>query len=409
MGIATPALGQSLFLESALDDQLAENPVRLENEIRARQVYLDKSEADKSFGYLLSKTELQLDLFPGRSVKLTRIDYDPFLGGGARNWIGKVEGFENGLATLVYDRGNVIGHIQIDDETYAINPGKDGVHVISQLDLSNLPPEHEPVRIAELPKESEIKQSPVTKSLTGFSPRIRVLVIWTPNAEIQATSGGGVPRNGSLLAIALANTALANSQARGQRFKFAGHRSAYCNYNEHVKSYPQILLEFRQNTTCVGARAAQYRDATSADMVSIIRATGGGCGIAVYAPYAGNPNSAFSLTARNCVQGHTFTHELGHNIGLDHDRYVATSGGDQSRYNYGQILPGEATPLRTIMAYNNGCQAVGKNCIRVPVFSNKHPMGDWNGVTMGRGQHQSNPALARKTIVDNWDIIAGYR
>ena len=66
------------------------------------------------------------------------------------------------------------------------------------------------------------------------------------------------------------------------------------------------------------------RDTYKADMVSLIGTgyTGGACGIA----YVGNatvgfaPN-AFSVVSLSCMTGYySFGHELGHNMGLMHDR-----------------------------------------------------------------------------------------
>lgn len=145
-------------------------------------------------------------------------------------------------------------------------------------------------------------------------------------------------------------------------------------------------------------------------MVALVRKSGGGCGVGFYAPTPGNPNSTYSLTSRNCIPGHTFTHELGHNMGLNHDRHTAGDlGGNQDLYNYGLALPDATTPIRSVMAYNNACSVVGKSCTRVPLFTNARKGSDWNGTNLGRGLHAVDPALSRKKLIDNWDVIAGYR
>ena len=62
------------------------------------------------------------------------------------------------------------------------------------------------------------------------------------------------------------------------------------------------------------------RDRVGADLVHLIAAAEGVCGIA--AAIASNAYSAFGLTGYQCG-GDTFAHELGHNMGLQHARYEA--------------------------------------------------------------------------------------
>ena len=54
------------------------------------------------------------------------------------------------------------------------------------------------------------------------------------------------------------------------------------------------------------------------------------------------------MTKLSCALGrYTFGHELGHNMGLDHDKYE--SGWRNEPYSQGYHVPG--TKFRTIMAY----------------------------------------------------------
>jgi len=144
-------------------------------------------------------------------------------------------------------------------------------------------------------------------------------------------------------------------------------------------------------------------------MVATIKGAGG-CGVAWYGSNGVGAANAFSVTARGCISQHTFAHELGHNQGLNHARYeVGHLGIHQTLYNYGLAHPTASPPFRTVMAYSNACSAVGVSCPRAPVFSNAHPMGKWNGTTTGRGMHLTDPALARRKLIETWETMAAFR
>ncbi|XP_059085752.1 peptidyl-Asp metalloendopeptidase-like isoform X2 [Tigriopus californicus] len=65
--------------------------------------------------------------------------------------------------------------------------------------------------------------------------------------------------------------------------------------------------------------------------------------------YIGNPQVPFGLSKRDCaIASYTFSHEIGHNLGCQHDRaYVPEAY--YHEYEFGYLIPG--TGHRTIMAY----------------------------------------------------------
>ena len=149
----------------------------------------------------------------------------------------------------------------------------------------------------------------------------------------------------------------------------------------------------------------------SADLVAVLRESSGStsCGVAyVLENPAGAAAFGVSLTSLFCIAGHTFTHELGHNLGLQHDRYVVTNP-SPTNYNFGLARPDLGTPIRSIMAYNRQCTDQSTSCTRVPLYTNTHPNGKWGGVTLGRYTNVSDPAVNRVKIMDNWPTIAAFR
>ena len=125
------------------------------------------------------------------------------------------------------------------------------------------------------------------------------------------------------------------------------------------------------------------RDRVGADLVHLIVGADG-YGVCGRAQFGG----AFGLTLQNCG-GRVFAHELGHNMGLHHDRYeVSRSDGLRSHPAHGYVnqrgLDEGATPFsqwRTIMSYSDQCLVAGVDCSWLPRFSN--PRQHYNGDALG--------------------------
>merc|ERR1712223_1964419 len=125
----------------------------------------------------------------------------------------------------------------------------------------------------------------------------------------------------------------------------------------------------------------QYKDGGnslrgSADAaVLIVKDAQGVCGVGYKLRDASNYNDwMVSLTELSCVLGgYTFGHELGHNMGLDHDKYADVTR--NTPYSQGYHLPG--TRYRTILAYSHGDHRLRANHYSNPRVNFKDvPTGD---------------------------------
>ncbi len=131
------------------------------------------------------------------------------------------------------------------------------------------------------------------------------------------------------------------------------------------------------------------RDRVGADLVHLIVGDAGEiCGRA-FRP------GAFGLSRRDCG-ALTFAHELGHNMGLRHDRYQVhhNQGGARSHPAYGYVNPraldaGVPASSRwfTIMGYPTQCDDAGISCGRLAGFSSPRlqAAGDRLGVAYSTG------------------------
>ena len=158
--------------------------------------------------------------------------------------------------------------------------------------------------------------------------------------------------------------------------------------------------------------AHELREQTGADLVHLIVADSNVCGIA-YLP------GAFALTVLDCG-GLVLAHEIGHNMGLHHDRFqdLIRGGSVDPHPAYGyvnqQIFEGDAPPSSrwvTIMSYIDQCNLISARCSRLPRFSNPRQRhdGDPLGIAHGEGSGLTGPADAVAVLNVTGPAVAAWR
>jgi hypothetical protein len=124
-----------------------------------------------------------------------------------------------------------------------------------------------------------------------------------------------------------------------------------------------------------------------ADLVSMFVENPSYCGMAWFGPLESH---AFSVVARNCATGYfSFAHEVGHNLGLDHD--LANAVSSPYEYGHGYIDPG--CQFRTVMAYAS-C-----NAPRVGYHSNPNIVYPGTNSVLGDATFADSVRVVQQTAV----------
>lgn len=300
---------------------------------------------------------LTLALFPDAVYRATfqRIDAT-----GPRQyvWQGRLDGITDGEATFAVTDGTVVGQVTLPGAQYRIRPAGPGVYTIEQIDTRRFPIEGEPL----VPDAADLHAPDVRP---GTAPDdgslIDVMVVYTPAAR---TAAGGPSSIASLinLSIANSNNAYANSGVN-QRLRLV--HSAEVAYTESSSGMGIDLDQLRDAADGVMDGVHTLRNTYKADIVTLLTDATDYCGLGYvmsnvsssFAPFA------FNVVSQDCAAANlSFAHELGHNMGLQHDFANADFEGAYP-YAYGYRDPDF---FRTVMAYE--CP-IATPCPRVQHFS----------------------------------------
>jgi len=306
-----------------------------------------------------------VDLFPNVSATFTRTDVDDVAGSLA--WVGETKAGSSEFVSMIVDNGQVTGFVQLGSRTFRIEPLDGAIHRVLEIDASKLPED----RVKEIPA-SKISTmgapSALDQARAGTNTIIRVLIAYTKAAKVEDANIVNDIKN----AVSIANAGYKNTNML-IKLQVADIISAG-NYNEATggDDFEKNLNDVDGSNGSVLKAIRTKRNKLKADVVSLWRKTNsqGLCGIANLTdhPKATNTsNFAFSVMNWQCISNLSFHHEIGHNMGLRHDRFVDNTPG--VGYNHGYVNDNQLCKVRTIMAYNNACSNQGFNCTRVNVFS----------------------------------------
>lgn len=295
-------------------------------------------------------------------------------------WRGKLEGSDNDVI-LTKKNGYLSGLIYGPSSVYEIIPNSDG-HQLVELDQDLYP-------LCAGAVESSMKEnrdSAVPAGGVDSGDRIDVIVLYT--TSVRTSLGGDAQAQAfAQSAIDSANTTYINSKVR-QRLRLV---LAQATTFAETGSLSTELSGFRAAAETTNLRA-QY----NADLVALLSNSSDNCGIGYLGSAAGNTTSAYTVTSRTCAVGNlSFAHELGHNMGSQHN--PESGSGAAYAYGYGHYVNGV---FRTVMSYVDPCPA---GCNRRPYFSNPDVM--FSNLPTGIENARDNA----RSLNNMSDVIANYR
>lgn len=116
--------------------------------------------------------------------------------------------------------------------------------------------------------------------------------------------------------------------------------------------------------------------------------------------------SVISTDGANCATVRSAPHEIGHNLGAAHDRYVTPNAAPGPiGYNYGFV--DVAARVRDMMAYANECTAQGLRCIRLFIYAD--PDIIHNGRPLGVPVANPKAAAAARRIREIAPYVTQFR
>ena len=363
------------------------------------------------------------DMEPGDEASLRLADIGPVrvsyeetqANQDSTTWVGYLTDYGKDFRVLLtYSPAGVQGHIVTPQGDYMIQPGsRGGTYLVDPRKLGMRHVEGEdfcppPPAAAVNGRTDNATATTGTSSTTATSTAlpgstvIDVLVLYTPGF---ATDKGG--SSGVNLAIdnliAVSNQAYKDSGVAIQLRRVGAEQ-----VNVSDKTSNSTVLNDLTNGTGAFSTVKSRRNALGADLVTLVRPfwvqSQGSCGVGWIggynlAPVSNYANYAYSVVsegndrAKSGYYCHvtSFVHELGHNMGLMHDRANAGSAKGATSYAYGYGMSGT---FGTVMSY------LWPKLIK---FSNP------NDYTCGGSQRCGVPDTDAKKSADNAKTLGATR
>lgn len=344
---------------------------------------------------------VRLNLFDNVSYNLTLTKAEFSSDHQTVKWIGVIDGQKMGQAVFAITGDVMMGNISTDyGPAYQVRWIAPGVHTVREIDMNKLPPEGEP-------RPVELNKAPSEGTTVGKDDgsTIDVMVVYTPSAE---TAMGGSAATATMVELAVSETNQGYSNSGiNQRINLVYKGKVSYTESSGSSGFDNALDDVTGTSDGKMDDVHTLRNTYGADLVSLWINNSSYCGLAwmmtassISTSFA---SSGFSVVHYDCATGYySFGHEMGHNMGSHHDRYVA-SGSAAYSYSYGYVQNSAPTPFRTVMAYSNACNG----CSRVNYYSN--PDVKYNSYATGVSSAASDSADNHLSINNTAYTVANFR
>ncbi|MGI8883215.1 MAG: M12 family metallo-peptidase [Pyrinomonadaceae bacterium] len=328
------------------------------------------------------KPRLSFPLFDGKTYEAVRESSeirrtDDF------TWRGKITRDKfKGDVILTFKAGMVAGLIYAPDAVYEIIP-KGGEQILVEINQQLFPECAGDIQ----GEKSQTNSSKSANVSADSGDRIDVLILYT-TAVKNSLGGETQVQTFAQQAIDATNTAYINSKIRQRVRLVRAQETAIIE----TGTLGTELSALRTN-----ADATALRNTYNADLVAMLSNSTDNCGIGyLMGGVNGNSNNGFTVTSRGCAVGNlSFAHELGHNMGSQHNPENGSNA--TFPFSYGHYVNNY---FRTVMSYVDPCTS---GCTRRPYFSN--PAVSFNGFPTGIENLRDNARSINSTA----DAIANYR
>ena len=270
---------------------------------------------------------------------------------------GHIDGGKGGFVTLAVHEQAVAGSIWTWQTHYEVVPVGGGVHAVRVMD--------DPVECAGGPKAPLVEPTApaLTNSTSDATAVVDLLVFWTPALE-SARGGESHVKLTIDLATAYANDALERSGALVSLNLVGSERLDI----EEI-SDDHIIEALK------GTHATERANTLGADFVSLFKARGGGLvfgTMSFLGSLVGSPHA------------YVFAHEIGHNLGIMHDRGAGLGPGLSYNSAYVSIHLGHTVTCDiTAVAFATVCSRAGLRAGIVPYYSTPHRYHPVTGAPLG--------------------------
>lgn len=351
-GSDTSKKGEPLFTEvhSAAVQDIA-NPFAQQESTRSRFVTINLDTLTQALTG--SNRNVTFNFFDNEQIEVTLEQINKL---SDSNFVaaGRIQGDDESAVSLVLNDGILLANVRRSNsnETFEVRYNNDGVHTVtvphqSEDSCPSLQAENKP---GETPLGDMIKEQGDAGILA--TPVIDMLVVYTPLARSRQ---GGTAAMKALIQMGIADTNRAFTDSGvNLQVRLAGTMEMKQNESGN---WSTDLNRLKGTSDGKWDEVHAERRRLGADQVSLVGSYQNGTSTAGIGFINAGYSSAFTVTKANKFGQYTFTHELGHNLGMNHsDGYVSTAGRFRTIMAYGSYprIRRFSNPNRTYNGYKTG-------------------------------------------------------
>jgi hypothetical protein len=313
-----------------------------------------------------------------------------FAADGSEVWRGQVRGIEASHVVMVRRGEALAGSVHAGGRVFQVSRTRDGGHLVEEVEpgtaCAGAPSS------AAAAAEAWDDDAGAPRTAAAGEVVVDLLVVYTAGARAEAGGTSGV-LNAIDVAVANMNAALAASAVAAQVRLVHAAEVAYVGSGDLALDLDRLRRPGDGHLDAVHA----LRNSSGADLVALLTtSTTSTAGMAYLLQYRspGEEAYGFSVTVQRHAS-HVLAHEIGHNLGLAHDRLNSDVEGAYP-YAYGYQDP---PFFRDLMAY----ECAGTPCPRILQFSN--PRVTYQGRPTGRIDSEDNARALEQTL----PVAAAFR